>query len=201
MPKDSRVCSIIAAFPLISPLSALPGWVSLNKLRGGYFQTFSSPGTLLTSLGARGSFDLLALDGLEWEVAWEGLPPDTFSCFPERRVVFCKPFSPKIYCLTRFAKVARNAKTWSTEVLKRMIRPTVDVPKSTINAPAGVTNVATPPQAAFPSVPARLIVKTEIKKSRAPTITFGWLKGVLSFERRRPKVKKINGRKIVVQEK
>jgi len=47
MPKDSSVCSIVAALFLISPRSALPPLVSEKIVICGYFQTFSSPGILV----------------------------------------------------------------------------------------------------------------------------------------------------------
>ena len=58
IPKDSKVCSILAAFPLISPRSALPVALSEIRSKDGYFQTFSSPGTLLTNFCSKGSFDV-----------------------------------------------------------------------------------------------------------------------------------------------
>ena len=53
MPKDSRVFSTVSALPLISPLSAFPLSISLRRSKLGYFQTFSSPGILLTSFCSR----------------------------------------------------------------------------------------------------------------------------------------------------
>ena len=41
----------------------------------------------------------------------------------------------------------------------------------------------------------------EIKKSSPPTKTFGWLRGLLNLETKKPKEIKIKGRKTTVQEK
>ena len=86
MPKLSRVFSIVAAFPLISPRSALPVSISLKRSRGGYFQTLSWPGTLLTSFCSKASEETAALGG------WAIPTPETLSCPRER--VFPNPPPP-----------------------------------------------------------------------------------------------------------
>jgi len=87
------------------------------------------------------------------------------------------------------------------EVLNKMTNPTKLVPKRRIKAPTPVTKVATPFQALFPKIPAFVMVAKEIKKSRLPITTLGWPSGILNFETKKAKDKKIKGRNIVVQEK
>ena len=82
-----------------------------------------------------------------------------------------------------------------------MMSPTTVEPKRTIAAPAPVINVAIPSQAAKPKDPALVKLMMEMKNKSAPTMTFGWAIGTLSFETRSPKLTKINGTNIVVQEK
>ena len=88
IPKDSRVFSMMAAFPLMSPLSALPPSTSLKSSRGGYFQTICSPGTLLTSFGAKGS------PGAFLAKVEVGGPPETLS-WP-RAITLSNRLSPKM---------------------------------------------------------------------------------------------------------
>ncbi len=86
IPKDSSVFSIMAALPLMSPLSALPLSTSLNISRLGYFQTFSSPGMLLTSFCSRGSPDVEPLgcvDTLDAAGPRKAPPPETFKGPPD----------------------------------------------------------------------------------------------------------------------
>lgn len=92
-------------------------------------------------------------------------------------------------------------KTWSKEVLKRIISPTIEVPKRTMNAPAGVISWETPPQAVLPITPACPMVAKEIKKRMLPTTTFGWERGIFILESMKAKERKMKGRKIVAQEK
>jgi len=91
--------------------------------------------------------------------------------------------------------------TWSIDVLKRIIRPTTEVPTRTIKAPAPVIRVEIPSHETRPNNPALEITKTDTKKSRPPTVTLGWDRGVLSFEIRSPNERNINGKNKVVQEK
>ncbi len=87
------------------------------------------------------------------------------------------------------------------EVLKRIIKPTIVVPKRMIKAPTLVKSVATPPQASLPNIPARERVRMDTKNKSMPTITLGWLRGILNLEIKSPKLKKMKGKKTVVQEK
>src|SRR3989337_2388453 len=80
IPNDSRVFSICAALSFMSPLSAFPVLVSENIVIGGYFQTLSSPGTLLTSFGASATCSL-GLTGSLWLIVSGLDPPDTLSSF------------------------------------------------------------------------------------------------------------------------
>jgi len=81
-----------------------------------------------------------------------------------------------------------------------MIRPVRLIPKRTMNAPILVIKEATPSQASLPRLPALPRVAIEIKKSKDPTRTFGWLKGILILERRKARERKTNGKNIVAQE-
>ena len=82
-----------------------------------------------------------------------------------------------------------------------MISPTTEVPKKMINAPTPVTRAAMPSHEALPTLPARVNAVTETKKRSEPIITLGCDRGILNLETKRPKVKKINGKNIVAQEK
>ena len=50
-------------------------------------------------------------------------------------------------------------------------------------------------------IPALVAVIRDIKVKSPPTITLGWARGVLNLDNNSPKVKNINGRNTVVQEK
>ncbi|EKE13436.1 MAG: hypothetical protein ACD_13C00015G0001 [uncultured bacterium] len=80
IPKDSSVFSIVAALPLMSPLSAFPPSTSPRRSIPGYLQTVSSPGTLLTSFCSKGSLgtdDTPGVPGFAAPDTVKAPPPET----------------------------------------------------------------------------------------------------------------------------
>ncbi len=82
-----------------------------------------------------------------------------------------------------------------------MISPTRVVPRSTMNAPAGVIREIAPPQASLPASPALPKVTMETKNKSIPITTLGWPRGFLILDTSSAKERKIKGRKKVAQEK
>ncbi len=178
-----------------------------RRLKGGYFQTASSPGVLLIGFwmiadfggSCRASADCPRRCGASSK---SRSPPNTLSSrFLLRRVFWSAGFSPEIKVLALRSIPAKNSKTLSKDVLNKITKPTMLVLKSNTKAPGIVINIETPSQADLPKLPARVKVAIERKNKRIPMITLGCPKAIESLDVKKPSEIKINGRKIVVQPK